>query len=54
MKTRLKPSVLSVLRQKLEAADLVLFVVDAADGVTERDQELYQSFCGSFPPGGDQ
>ncbi len=33
-------------RQKLEAADLVLFVVDAADGVTERDQELYQSFCG--------
>lgn len=33
-------------RQKLEAADLVLFIVDAAAGVTERDQELYQSFCG--------
>lgn len=32
-------------RKKLEAADFVLFVVDAAAGLTERDQDLYRSVC---------
>ncbi|NLX17873.1 MAG: tRNA uridine-5-carboxymethylaminomethyl(34) synthesis GTPase MnmE, partial [Desulfobulbus sp.] len=32
-------------RQKLEIADLVLFVVDGAVGLTQRDEELYQSVC---------
>lgn len=32
-------------RNKLEIADLVLFMVDGATGMTERDQNLYQSVC---------
>ncbi|MDY0389583.1 MAG: tRNA uridine-5-carboxymethylaminomethyl(34) synthesis GTPase MnmE [Desulfobulbus oligotrophicus] len=32
-------------RQKLEVADLVLFVVDGSVGMTQRDRDLYQSVC---------
>lgn len=33
-------------RQKLLAADLVLFLIDASEGITEHDRSLYQSIAG--------
>lgn len=32
-------------RRKMESADLVLFLVDASEKLTERDRDLYQTVC---------
>ncbi|MCK5192263.1 MAG: tRNA uridine-5-carboxymethylaminomethyl(34) synthesis GTPase MnmE, partial [Desulfobulbaceae bacterium] len=33
-------------RQKLSSADLVLFLIDASEGITEHDRSLYQTIAG--------